>query len=52
MTIIGGLDVHRAQITFDYVDTVGGQVSRGQVGPSTRVRAVFRRWAGPAFRET
>ena len=29
MTIIGGLDVHRAQITFDYLDTQTCEVSRG-----------------------
>ena len=26
MPIVGGLDIHRKQITFDYLDTVTGQV--------------------------
>ena len=33
MPIVGGLDIHRKQITFDYLDTVTGQVRRGQVSP-------------------
>jgi transposase len=36
MPIVGGLDIHRKQITFDYVDTVTGQVCRGQVSPADR----------------
>ena len=39
MTIVGGFDVHRAQITFDYVDTETGEVCTGQVRPATRVDA-------------
>ena len=31
MSIVGGLDVHRKQITFDYLDTVSGVVERGQI---------------------
>ena len=31
MPIVGGLDIHRKQITFDYLDTVTGEVKRGQV---------------------
>ncbi len=31
MPIVGGLDIHRKQITFDYLDTVTGQVQRGQI---------------------
>ena len=34
--IVGVLDIHRKQITFDYVDTVTGQVCRGQVSPADR----------------
>src|SRR2546423_13290338 len=33
MAIVGGLDVHRRQITFDYLDTETGQVRRGRVAP-------------------
>ncbi len=35
MAIVGGLDVHRRQITFDYLDSETGQVRRGQI-PGTR----------------
>jgi hypothetical protein len=28
--IVGGLDIHRKQITFGYMDTVTGEVKRGQ----------------------
>ena len=35
MTIVGGLDVHRQQITFDYVDS-DGLVRWGQIRPATR----------------
>ena len=30
MPIVGGLDIHRKQITFDYLDTGTGQVQRGR----------------------
>ncbi len=36
MRIIGGLDVHRSQITYDWVDTDTGQGHRGQLAPATR----------------
>jgi transposase len=36
MRIVGGLDLHRAQITFDYIDTATGEVRRGQVRPGCR----------------
>ena len=36
MPIVGGLDIHRKQITFDYLDTVTGQVCRGQISPADR----------------
>jgi transposase len=42
MTIVGGFDVHRAQITFDYVDTASGDVSTGQIRPATRL--ALRNW--------
>jgi hypothetical protein len=34
MPIVGGLDIHRKQLTFDYLGTVTGQVRRGQVSPA------------------
>jgi hypothetical protein len=41
MSIIGGLDVHRAQITFDWVDRDSGEARRGRITPATgpRLRA-------------
>jgi Transposase len=42
MAIVGGFDVHRAQITFDYVDTVSGDVATGQIRPATR--SALRTW--------
>ena len=41
MTIVGGFDVHREQITFDYVDD-DGLVHWGQIRPATR--STLRRW--------
>src|SRR5438067_10542122 len=48
MPIVGGLDIHRKQITFDYLDTVTGQVQRGQISPADRghLRAWLARFAG------
>ena len=48
MAIVGGMDIHRKQITFDYLDTVSGEVQRGQVRPADRVRlrAWLARFAG------
>jgi transposase len=36
MEIIGGLDVHRKQITFDYMETQTGEVFCGEIRPATR----------------
>jgi hypothetical protein len=33
MAIIGGLDIHRKQITFDCLDTETGELRRGRIGP-------------------
>ena len=44
MPIVGGLDIHRKQITFDYLDTGTGQVRRGQVSPADREH--LRGWRG------
>ncbi|MDE3102077.1 MAG: IS110 family transposase [Chloroflexota bacterium] len=50
MAIIGGFDLHRAQITVDYLDTETGEVRRGRIAPATR--GSLRSWlAGlPAVR--
>jgi transposase len=47
MTIVGGFDVHRAQITFDYLDTGTGEVSTGQLRPATR--EALRTWLDKRF---
>jgi transposase len=44
MSIIGGLDVHRAQITFDWIDRDSGETRRGRIAPATR--AALRGWLG------
>ena len=48
MPIVGGLDIHRKQLTFDYLDTVTGEVMRGQIAPADRehLRAWLVRFAG------
>jgi transposase len=48
MPIVGGLDIHRKQITFDYLDTVTGEVRRGQIAPADRqhLRGWLARFAG------
>jgi transposase len=42
MAIVGGFDVHRAQITFDYLDTDTGELVTGQIRPATR--QMLRGW--------
>jgi transposase len=44
MAIAGAFDIHRRQITFDFVDTVTGQVQRGRIAPATRM--ALRDWLG------
>jgi transposase len=44
MAIIGGLDVHRSQITYDWIDTDSGQRQRGQLAPAHREH--LRVWLG------
>jgi transposase len=50
MSIVGGLDIHRKQITFDYVDTVTGELERGRICPADRrhLAAWFNRWPAVA----
>ncbi len=47
MRIVGGLDVHRRQITFDYVDERSGQTRRGRIAPADRM--LLRRWLATTF---
>jgi transposase len=42
MAIVGGFDVHRRQITFDYLDGESGETGRGRICPATR--AELRAW--------
>jgi transposase len=49
MSIIGGFDVHRKQITFDYLDTDTGRLERGQIRPADRAHLAAwlrKRFAG------
>jgi transposase len=36
VAILGGLDIHRAQLTYDYVDLVTGEVHTGRIAPANR----------------
>lgn len=36
MDIVGGLDVHRKQITFDYVEMDSAESHRGEIRPADR----------------
>ena len=42
MGIVGGLDLHRRQITFDMIDVDTGETSRGVIRPAHRL--AFREW--------
>src|SRR2546423_12549055 len=47
MAIVAGFDVHRAQITFDAVDTETGELSRGRIDSNRpAVRAWTERFPG------
>ena len=48
MSIVMGLDQHRAQITADWIDTETGEVRRGRVAPADRagVRGFLERFRG------
>ena len=48
MAMVGGFDIHRKQITFDYLDTETGQVRRGRIDPACRqfLRSWLDRFAG------
>jgi transposase len=44
IAIVGGLDIHRRQITYDRIDTDTGEARRGQLSPATRTE--LRAWLG------
>jgi transposase len=50
MRIVGGLDVHRRQITFDYLDERSGRTRRGRIAPADRL--LLRRWLETTLGET
>ena len=52
MTAVGGLDIHRNQLTTDYPGTVTGEVKRGQVAPADRAHllALLGRFRRPRRR--
>ena len=49
MPIVGGLDIHRKQITFDYLDTVTGEVKRAEEYPEGDFRRGDPRYQGENF---
>jgi transposase len=48
MSIVMGVDQHRAQITADWIDLASGEISRARVSPADRggVRRFLERFAG------
>jgi transposase len=48
MAIIGGFDLYRCQLTYDYLDVVTGEVERGRVVPADRghLRSFLARFEG------
>jgi transposase len=44
MGIVCGCDIHRTQVTFDWVDLDSGESRRGRIAPANR--PVFRDWLG------
>ena len=48
MSIVGAFDVHRRQLTFEYLDTSSGELKRGRVMPADRqhLREWLARFAG------
>jgi transposase len=48
MAIVGGLDIHRKQLTFDYLDQASGEVVCGRISPADREHLTewLRRFAG------
>jgi hypothetical protein len=36
MSIVGGVDIHRKQLTFDYVKLETGRLERGRIAPADR----------------
>ena len=47
MAIVGGFDVHRRQVTFDYLDAESGKVCSGRIEPACR--ETLRGWLAGRF---
>jgi transposase len=47
MAMVGGLDLHRKQVTFELLDTETGEVRRGRISPADRQG--FRSWLAESF---
>jgi hypothetical protein len=50
MAIVGGFDIHRRQVTYDYLDTGTGQVRRGRIEPGVVLSSSRRVKKGPGRR--
>ena len=48
MAIVGGFDLHRRQLTYDYLHVDSGEVERGRIAPANReqLRSFLSRFAG------
>jgi transposase len=44
VSIVGGLDIHRAQLTFDHLDLETGEATTGRIAPGDR--PTLRAWLG------
>ena len=50
MSVVGGIDIHRSQLTFDYVDLDSGEVFRGRIAPAMKKptsRPAWTVWRSP-----
>src|SRR3954452_22251661 len=50
MGIVGGLDIHRRQITFDYLDERSGETRHGRIAPADRM--LLRGWLQKLLADT
>ena len=50
MSIVGGLDIHRKQLTFDYIEVETGRLERGRIASADREHFAdwLRRFDGQA----
>ena len=52
MTLVMGMDQHRAQISAEWIDTITGEISRARIAPADRatVRRFLARFDGARAR--